>query len=44
MIMVLPQMLRESRISISAMDCKTLFSEGTFCAVSHSSRAEVFTL
>ena len=43
MIMVLPQMLRESRISVSAMDCKTLFSEGTL-RVSHSSRAEVFTL
>lgn len=44
MIMALPQMLRESCISISAMDCQTLFSEGTFPAVSHSSHAEVFTL
>ena len=42
--MILPQMLRESHISISAMNCKTLFSEGTSPAVSHSSRAEVFIL
>lgn len=44
MVMFLPQMLRDSHISISAIECKTLCFEGTFPTISCSSRAEIFTL